>query len=56
MLKEGLTASEMQALQQAKRSPSDIYRELDLGEGGNARAPAAQATSALAEIIRRKHR
>ncbi len=56
MLKEGLTAFETQALQQANRNPYDIYRELDLGEGGYARAPAAQAKSALADIIRRKHR
>lgn len=56
VLKEGLIAFEIQALQQAKRKPYDIYRELDLGEGGYARAPAGQANSALAGIIRRKHR
>ena len=56
VLKAGLTAFEIQALQQAKRKPYDIYRELDLGEGGYARAPAAQAKSALADVIRRKHR
>lgn len=56
VLKEGLTALEIQARQRAKRKPYDIYCELDLGEGGYARAPAAQAKSALADVIRRKHR
>jgi hypothetical protein len=56
VLKAGLTAFGIQALQQAKRKPYDIYRELDLGEGGYARAPAAQAKSALADVIRRKRR
>ena len=56
VVKEGLAAFEIQALQRAKRKPYDIYSELDLGEGGYARAPAAQAKSALVDIIRRKHR
>jgi hypothetical protein len=35
--------------------PFEIYRKLDLGPGGYARAPARQAKSALAALIRRKH-
>ncbi len=45
VVKEGLTALETQALQHAKRKPCDIYRELELGEGGNARAPAGQTVT-----------
>ncbi len=35
--------------------PFEIYRKLDLGLGGYARAPARRAKSALAALIRRKH-
>jgi hypothetical protein len=56
VLKEGLTALEIQARQRAKREPYDIYCEIDLGKAGYARAPAVQAKSALADVIRRKQR
>jgi hypothetical protein len=56
VLNEGLAAFEVQALQQAKRKPYAIYRELDVGEGRYARSRAGQAKSAPADIIRRKHR
>ena len=56
VLKHGLKAYEGQALQQAKRTPYDIYRELDLGPGGYAVAPAREAKSAVAQVIRRKHK
>jgi len=56
VLKRGLEAYEVQALQQAHRKPYDVYCELDLGEGGYAIAPARDAKSALAEAIRRKHK
>jgi hypothetical protein len=39
---------------QTRRKPYDIYRELDLGAGGYAIAPAREAKSAVAGIIRRK--
>ncbi len=55
VLTRGLKAYEAQALQQAHRLPYDIYRELDLGQGGYAIAPAKDAKSAIAEVIRRKH-
>ncbi len=55
VFKNGLRAYEDQALAQAKRKPYDIYRELELGEGGYAVAPAREAKSAVTEIIRRKH-
>lgn len=56
VLKHGLTAYEGQAQEQAKRKPYDIYRELDLGPGGYALAPAREVKSAVAQVIRRKHK
>lgn len=55
ILKQGLSAFEKQAMEQAHRKPYDIYRELDLSEGGYAIAPAREAKSAIADAIRRKH-
>jgi predicted CopG family antitoxin len=56
VLKRGLSAYEIQALEQTTRKPYDIYRELDLGDGGYAIAPAREAKSAVAGAIRRKHK
>jgi len=48
VLKRGLHAYEIEALNLANRKPYDIYAQLDLGEGGYAVAPARQAKSAVA--------
>ena len=56
VLKRGLEAYEEKAMQEAHRKPYDVYRELDLGGGGYAIAPAREAKSAVAEAIRRKHK
>lgn len=56
VLKQGLSAYEHKAMERANRRPYDIYRELDLGEGGYAIAPARDAKSAVANAIRRKQR
>jgi hypothetical protein len=56
VLKQGLSAYERQVLERVNRKPYDIYRELDLGEGGYAIAPAREAKSAVAGDIRRKHK
>ncbi|MGA7982423.1 MAG: hypothetical protein WCA32_19655 [Chromatiaceae bacterium] len=56
LLKRGLHAYEAQATKEAGRKPYDIYRELDLGPGGYASAPAREAKTAVADVIRRKHR
>ena len=56
VLKRGLSAYEKQALEQASRTPYAIYRELELGEGGYAIAPARDAKSAAAAAIRRKQK
>ncbi len=53
-LKQGLSAYENVILEQAQRNPYAIFRQLDLGVGGYALAPARDAKSAIAEVIRRK--
>jgi len=55
VLKHGLNAYETDVLEQAHRKPYEVFRQLDLGAGGYAIAPARDAKSALAEVIRRKH-
>lgn len=56
VLTRGLKAYEDQAIEQTSRKPYDIYRNLDLGDGGYAIAPARQAKSAVKNAIRRKHK
>lgn len=56
VMKYGLKAYEDQALQQATHRPYEIYRDLDLGEGGYAVASARDAKSSVSDAIRRKHR
>jgi hypothetical protein len=56
VLKRGLSAFEAQAMGQVERKPYDVYRELDLGEGGYATAPAREAKTAVVDAIRRKHK
>ena len=54
-LKQSLTAYENGILEQGRRKPYEIFRQLDLGDGGYAIAPARNAKSAIVEAIRRKH-
>lgn len=56
VLKRGLSAYESEALASATRRPYDLYRELDLGAGGDAQAPGREAKTTVADLIRRKHR
>jgi hypothetical protein len=56
VLKRGLSAYESEALAKAARRPYDVFRELDLGDGGHARTPGRQAKAAIADVIRGKHR
>jgi len=55
VLKHGLSAYETEVVEPAPRKPYEIFRQLDLGAGGYAVAPARDAKSALAKVIRRKH-
>lgn len=55
VLKRGLLVYKDQAMQTSARRPYEIYKQLDLGEGGYAQAPARQAKAAAAQAIRKKH-
>jgi hypothetical protein len=55
-LKRGLRSLREQVRQEGGRRPYDVYKELDLGPGGDAIAPASRAKPAVREAIRRKHR
>ena len=56
VLKRGVLAYEAVALENAPRRPWEVFESLDLGEGGWAQAPAANAKAAVAELFQRKHR
>jgi len=55
VLKQGVSAYKAEALNKATRKPYDVFRELDLGSGGYARAPGRDAKSAVVGIIKKKH-
>jgi len=56
VLKLGLSAFETAQLAEVERTPFDVFRQLDLGEGGWALAPAREAKTAVTAAIRRKRR
>lgn len=55
-LKAGLAALHQAHQAQAGTYPYEVYRTLDLGPGGYARAPARQAKRAVRDLLRRKAR
>jgi len=55
-LKKGLLVLRNDVVQHARRVPYDIYKELDLGPGGYAVAPATQVRRGVRVAIRRKLR
>ena len=55
LLKRGVLAYRSKALEETARKPYEIFRQLDLGSGGYARAPARKAKTAVAGVIRNKH-
>ena len=55
VLKRGVFAYRAKALEESTRKPYEIYRDLDSGSGGYAKAPARDAKKAVADIIRKKH-
>ena len=55
-MKKGLLVLRNEVAQQARRIPYDIYKELDLGPGGYAIAPATQIRRGVKAAIRRKLR
>jgi hypothetical protein len=54
ILKRGLQAFAQRTDEQCSATPYDIYRQLDLGTGGSALAPANEAKRAIQEVLRRK--
>jgi hypothetical protein len=56
ILKRGLMAYKQQAQNApAERAPYELFRQLDLGPGGYARAAAKDAKAAIKAAIARKH-
>lgn len=55
VLKRGVFAYKNKVLEETARKPFEIYRQLNLGDGGYARAPARKAKTAVAGVIRNKH-
>jgi hypothetical protein len=57
VLKRGLIAYKEQAYHaKAERAPYELFRQLDLGPGGYARAAAKDAKSSVRAAIARKYR
>jgi len=55
ILKRGVSSLEATMTEHGFRKPWDIYRTLELGSGGCAKAPARDAKAAVRERIRKKH-
>ena len=55
-MKKGLLVLRNEVVREAQRVPYDIYKELDLGPGGYAVAPATQTRRGVQAAIRRKLR
>lgn len=54
-LKRGLVLVASGQANQPGAEPFTIYRSLDLGPGGYARAPAREAKASVRAVVRRKH-
>ena len=52
-LKRGLHTLRDQVRHGASRAPYDIYRDLDLGEGGDAAGPSSAVRKSVRQVIRR---
>jgi hypothetical protein len=53
-LKRGLRSLQQRVRDETKRTPFDVYRELDLGSGGYAVAPSTRTRRAVRRVVRRK--
>ena len=54
-LKRGLRSLQEQVARDVKRTPYDVYKELDLGPGGYTRAPSTDVKRAVRAAIKKKH-
>jgi hypothetical protein len=55
-LKQGLQSLKQRVVQDAARTPHDVYERLDLGPGGYAIAPSTDTHRGVAGALRRKVR
>ena len=55
-LKQGLRALQERVRNGSRRTPYDIYTELDLGPGGDAIAPSTEVRRGVRESLRKKLR
>ena len=55
ILKRGVFAYRAKVLEESARRPYDVYRQFALGSGGYARAPAKDAKTTVADIVKKKH-
>ena len=53
-LKRGLRSLQEHVQREMRRTPYDIYRELDHGPGGSAIAPSTEIKRAVREAIKKK--
>lgn len=56
VLKQGLESYAEAMRKAAASKPIDVFRRLDLGPGGYARAPARDAKATIVEAVGKKHR
>ena len=55
-LKQGLRSLRHRVVEEAERTPYDVYQQLDLGPGGYAIAPSTDTRRGVADALRRKLR
>jgi hypothetical protein len=53
-LKRGLRVLQEQVRQESRRTPYDIYRELEVGPGGDAIAPSTDTRRAVRKALKKK--
>jgi hypothetical protein len=53
-LKRGLRSLQTEVARESKRRPYDVYKELDLGPGGDAIAPSTESRRGVREALRKK--
>jgi hypothetical protein len=54
--KRGVVALRKQVAEQARQTPFEVYRKLDLGKGGYAVAPSTETRKGVQAVLRRKSR
>lgn len=53
-LKQGLQSLKQRVGEESRRSPYDIYQQLDLGPGGYASVPSTEVRRGVAAALRKK--